>query len=88
MADLSNIKELALKLNLYNIGKGKIELKCKNMSNLDFLEYILSKEIECRKENRIKKEKTKSNIPILKFKSNKGNEALKFEISNRIYKRR
>lgn len=80
MADLNNIRELALKLNLYNIGKGKIELKNKNISNLDFLESILAKEIELRRENRIKNEKKKSNIPTIKFKMNKCSEALKSEI--------
>ena len=46
MADISNIRDLALKLNLYNIAKGKVDLKIKFKNNLDYIEDIFLQELE------------------------------------------
>jgi DNA replication protein DnaC len=55
MAEINDIKRLALRLNLQSIGKGRIPLTETKMSNLDYLEHILRKELELRDDNVIGK---------------------------------
>lgn len=85
MADISNIKQLAKILNLSNIAKGKISLNNQNKTTLDFIESIFIQEIEFRRKNRIKLLKENSNLPNLKFKKNKLQDGLLWQI-NKIEK--
>lgn len=80
MADISNIRDLALKLNLYNIAKGKVDLKIKFKNNLDYIEDIFLQELEYRKKNKLKLLKKKSNIPTLKYDYKNINDGLKWQI--------
>jgi hypothetical protein len=48
MADITEIRELAKKLNLWNIARGYIDLNDEKLSNLDYLQMILQKELEIR----------------------------------------
>ena len=48
MADITEIRELARKLNLWNIARGYIDLNDEKLSNLDYLQMILHKELEIR----------------------------------------
>ena len=48
MADITEIRELAKKLNLWNIARGYIDLNDEKLSNLDYLQMILHKELEIR----------------------------------------
>ena len=48
MANITEIRELARKLNLWNIARGHIDLNDEKLSNLDYLQMILQKELEIR----------------------------------------
>jgi len=85
MADISNIKQLAKTLNLSNTAKGKICLTNQNKTTLDFIESMFLQEIEFRRKNRIKLLKENSNLPNLKFKRNRLQDGLIWQI-NKIEK--
>ena len=52
MADITEIRELAQKLNLWNIARGYIDLNDEKLSNLDYLKMILEKlEIRARQKH-------------------------------------
>lgn len=80
MADVSSIKDMALKLNLYNIAKGKVDLKVKFKNNLDYIEDIFLQELELRKKNKLKLLKKKSNLPNLKYDYKNINDGLKWQL--------
>lgn len=80
MADVSSIKDLALKLNLYNIGKGKVDLNVKFKNNLDYIEDIFLQELEYRKKNKLKLLKKNSKLPNLKYDYKNINDGLKWQI--------
>ena len=44
MADLIELYEKARLLNLQNLAHGKIDLNQETVSNIDYLDYILSQE--------------------------------------------
>jgi hypothetical protein len=48
MADITEIREMARKLNLWNVARGYINLNDEKLSNLDYLQMILEKELEIR----------------------------------------
>ena len=83
--EISNIKQLAKTLNLSNIARGKINLANNKKSKLDFLESIFLQKIEFRRKNRIKLLKENSKFPNLKFKRNKIQDGLIWQI-NKIEK--
>ena len=66
MANTTHIKELAKELNLFNIAKGKVDIKG-TVSNTDYLENILLQEIDLRHKNRVKREKDICKLPKTKF---------------------
>lgn len=65
MAEISRIKDLAKRLNLMNLYKGEYELKQNDMSNLDYLEYILNMELSIRENKQLINRKKQSKIPKL-----------------------
>ena len=71
MQDVREIREMAKKLFLHNIANGQIKLKEVNMSNLEYLEYILGEELRIRKLNKIKLSKKISSLPDIKWKIRK-----------------
>lgn len=74
MANITRIKELAGKLFLTNIEKGRIELNNNSDTELNFLEFILAKEVEMRRSKKIETAIKRSNITTFynldDFKSN------------------
>lgn len=81
MADISNIRLLASKLNLSNIAKGKVDLNIKCRNNLDYIERIFINEIDLRRKSRIKTMKETSNLPNIKFKKTGLNSGLAWQIN-------
>lgn len=80
MADITEICELARKLNLWNIARGYINLNDEKLSNLDYIQMILEKELEIRaRQNQIKLRKA-SKLPEKVFDASNLNKGLKWQI--------
>ena len=67
MADLIELYEKARLLNLQNLAHGKIELNQETVSNIDYLDYILSQELELRRQAAIKRHTNASRLPKKDF---------------------
>ena len=63
MADLIELYEKARLLNLQNLAHGKIDLDKEVLSNIDCLDYILSQELELRRQAAIKRHTNASRLP-------------------------
>jgi hypothetical protein len=63
MADITEIRELAKKLNLWNIARGYIDLNDEKLSNLDYLQMILQKELDIRARQKQIKLRRASKLP-------------------------
>lgn len=63
MANITELKEKARLLNLQNLASGKIDVSQEQKANLEFLDRILSRELELRKERKIEKLKRASGFP-------------------------
>ena len=63
MADITEIRELAKKLDLWNIARGYIDLNDEKLSNLDYLQMILQKELEIRARQKQIKLRRASKLP-------------------------
>lgn len=80
MANISNIKELAKKLNLYNIASGKINLRNEKMTNTDYIEDIFLQEVTLRNKNHIKLLKKDSHLPKKSFDMAKVEKSISWTI--------
>lgn len=81
MEDTSRIMEYARKLNMQNLVHGYIELESKpGMTNLEYLEYILSQEVEMREEKAYVKREKESRLPYKEFIKAKVNDGLAWQI--------
>ena len=78
MANRTKIKEMASQLGFGTVANG--QLKELNMGNLDYLEHILSLELESRKQNAIAKVKKFCNLPNIKFDKDKLNRGLQYQV--------
>lgn len=67
MADLIELYEKARLLNLQNLAHGKINLNRETISNIDYLDYILSAELELRSQAAIKRNRNASRLPQREF---------------------
>ena len=67
MADLIELYEKARLLNLQNLAHGKIELNQETVSNIDYLDHILSQELELRRQAAIKRHTNGSRLPKKDF---------------------
>ena len=67
MADLIELYEKARLLNLQNLAHGYIDLNRETVSNLDYLDYVLSAELEMRRQSAIKRNKNASRLPDKQF---------------------
>ena len=63
MADLIELYEKARLLNLQNLAHGKIDLNRETVSNLDYLDYVFSAELELRRQAAIRRNKNASRLP-------------------------
>lgn len=68
--EIATIKNLAKKLNLQNLANGCFELKETAMSNLDYLQFVLQKELSMREDRQVDKRQKASKLPIVKFDDN------------------
>ena len=80
MADITEIRELAQKLNLWNIARGYIDLNDEKLSNLDYLKMVLEKELEIRARQKHTKLRKASKIPNKAFDASNSNKGLKWQI--------
>lgn len=67
MADLIELYEKARLLNLQNLAHGYIDLNRETVSNLDYLDYVLSAELELRGQAAIRRNKNASRLPDKPF---------------------
>jgi DNA replication protein DnaC len=80
MADIVEIREMAQRLNLWNIAKGYIDLNDEKLSNLDYLKMVLEKELELRVRQKHIKMKKASKLPNKVFDDSNLNKGLKWQI--------
>ena len=80
MADITEIRELAQKLNLWNIVRGYIDLNDEKLSNLDYLKMVLEKELEIRARQKHTKLRKASKLPNKAFDASNSNKGLKWQI--------
>src|SRR5690554_1096250 len=80
MADITEIRELAKKLDLWNIARGYIDLNDEKLSNLDYLQMILQKELEIRARQKQIKLRRASKLPNKVFDASNLNKGLEWQI--------
>ena len=80
MADIVEIREMAQRLNLWNIAKGYIDLNNEKLSNLDYLKMVLEKELELRETQKHIKMRKASKLPNKVFDESNLNKGLKWQI--------
>lgn len=86
MANISNIQVLAKKLNLQNMAKPEFGLCETDMSNLDFLEFVLQKELQIRYDKLIIRRLRESKLSKREPDFNKLNEGAKWQIDELLKK--
>ena len=80
MANKTNIRRLAKILSLTTLSNKNFELKELNVSNLDYLEYILEQEMAARRNNRVLRNRRSSGLPDLTFDIAALNDGLKYQV--------
>jgi DNA replication protein DnaC len=80
MADIVEIREMAQRLNLWNVAKGYIDLNNEKLSNLDYLKMVLEKELELRVRQKHIKMRKASKLPNKVFDDSNLNKGLKWQI--------
>lgn len=63
MADLNELREKARMLNLQNLARGRIDIEKEAVSNVDYLDYILSQELELRSRAAVARHDRASRLP-------------------------
>ena len=67
MSKITRLKQMLRQVGLYNLAKDEYELKDEKMSNLDYLELLITKEIQMREQKNIYKRKKASALPEKNF---------------------
>ena len=80
MADIVEIREMAQRLNLWNVAKGYIDLNNEKLSNLDYLKMVLEKELELRVRQKHIKMRKASKLPNKYFDESEFKQGLKWQI--------
>ena len=80
MANLTEIYELAKKLNLQNLARGDIDLQNEKLSNLDYLHMVLQAEVDMRTEVAVVKREKASHLPNKVFDKSKVSGGLLWHI--------
>lgn len=80
MAEVSEIRELARKLNLMNIANGVIDIDNEIISNKEYLYKILEQEINIRYQNKIKELKNDAHLPKRVFDYSKITKGLEWQL--------
>ena len=63
MANITNIQQLAARLGLYHLAKQNFRVKEEGIPNLEFLEWVLSKELELRDGKKLLTIKNNARLP-------------------------
>ena len=63
MASITNIQRLAAKLGLHHLAKQNFRIREEGIPNLEFLELVLSKELELRENKRTETLREKARLP-------------------------
>ena len=63
MADVTELREMAKALGLWNVAGGRIDITDETVSNMDYLYNIFKSEIDMRKVKKIKDLKKESHLP-------------------------
>ena len=71
MAEITEIRQMAKQLNLQNLARGEIDLNNEALSNLDYLAYILSSELELRKVAAMQRRSRASRLPLKEYDKGK-----------------
>ena len=66
MASITNIQQLAARLGLHHLAKQNFRIKEEGIPNLEFLEIVLSRELEMRENKRTETLKEKARLPVEK----------------------
>ena len=80
MADLIEIYKKARALNLQNIAHGNIDLNVETVSNLDFLNYVLTRELEERAKRSIQKKSGASRLPNKEYDPERVSQGIAWQI--------
>lgn len=80
MADISELRELARKLNLMNIANGVIDIDNEVLSNKDYLYKIFTQELEIRYQNKVKELSSGANLPRKTFNHSKITKGLEWQL--------
>lgn len=80
MADTTELRELARKLNLMNIANGVIDIDNEVISNKDYLYKILSQELEIRHQNKIKELSSDAHLPKKTFNHDSITKGLEWQL--------
>ncbi len=80
MAEVSEIRELARKLNLMNIANGVIDIDNEIISNKEYLYKILEQEVNIRYQNKIRELKNDSHLPNKTFDHSKITKGLDWQL--------
>lgn len=82
MSTIGEIKELAKRLQLFNLARGDIDLSGASKGNLDFLHKILTKEQDLRDSARYLRLEHESRLPRKEFFADKLNSGVKWQIEH------
>ena len=82
MSNIGDIKELARRLQLFNLARGDIDLSGASKANLDFLQKILTQEQELRDSARYVRLEHDSHLPRKEFIMDKLNSGVKWQIEH------
>lgn len=80
MVNLTQLKEKAKQLNLQNVANDEIDLSKEYKTNIDFLDYVFTKELEIRKQRRVEKLIKLSGFPKTIFNFNKLSPVISWQI--------
>lgn len=80
MTDLNEIYKKARALNLQNIAHGNIDLNIETVSNLDFLDYVLTRELEERAKRSIQKKSGASRLPNKEYAPERVSKGIAWQI--------
>ena len=80
MATVTEIRDLARILGLWNIAKGNIDITDETVSNMDYICNIFLTEIEMRKEKKKETLRKESHLPDKTFDKSKVTQGLKWQL--------
>ena len=80
MIDLRNVYELAKALNLQNIAHGNVDLDHEELSNIEYLEYVLGEELNFRNMVALAKREQAAGLPHKEFDFTQLNSGVRWQL--------